>query len=122
MRDLVLRAVHAHRITQVELQSGGRAAIEIQRQLDLLARLNDLKNRGLYVDQINGKISTPNAVKAGELEDVLDLSEAAIEISAEALRRSYTDKEKRLQRDANKALLATLRRARKRSAAKAPTR
>ena len=121
VRDLVLRAVHAHRITQVELQSGGRAAIEIQRQLELLARLNDLKNRGLYVDQLNGKILTPNAIKTGELGDVLELAQAAIEISSEALKRRYSEKEKRLQRDANKALLATLRRARRRGPAKAPT-
>ena len=121
VRDLVLRAVHAHRITQIELQSDSRAAQELKRQLELLAGLNDLKNRGLYVDHVHGKLSTPNDIRIRELEDVLDLAQVAIEISVEALRRSYSEQEKRLQRDANKALLATIRRARKRAAAKVPS-
>jgi AbiV family abortive infection protein len=121
VRDIVLRAVHAHRITQIELQSESRAAHELKRQLDLLAGLNDLKNRGLYVDHIHGKISRPSDIRPSELEAVLDLSKAAIEISAEALRRNYSEREKRLQRDANKALLATIRRARRRTAATVPS-
>src|SRR5438132_3369402 len=42
VRELFLRAVHAHRIMAVDLQSGGRATQEVQRLGSLLDRLNDL--------------------------------------------------------------------------------
>jgi AbiV family abortive infection protein len=116
VRDMILRAVHAHRIMQVDLQTGGRTVRDIQRVLVLLERLNDLKNRGLYVDDSKGKVVTPNQVRTKELEEVLGLAEAAIEISAETLRRPYSAREKQLQKDANAAMLSSLRTARRRAA------
>src|SRR5205809_2539972 len=53
VRELFLRAVHAHRIMQVDLRSGGRATQEVQRLGSLLDRLNDLKNRGLTMSIIH---------------------------------------------------------------------
>ena len=115
VRELFLGAVYAHRIMQVDLQSGGRAAREVQRILNLLERLNDLKNRGLYVDHSNRRISTPKNVRTSELREVLELAEGAIEISTEALRRRYTEREKEFQKKANKAIVASIRRAQRRT-------
>src|SRR2546428_14042468 len=99
---------------QVDLQSGGRSAQEVHRLLSLLERLNDLKNRGLYVDHSNRSISTPKEVRTRELREVLELAKGAIEIATEAMRQSYSDREKELQREANKAILSTIRRAQRR--------
>ena len=118
VRELFLRAVHAHRIMQVDLRSGGRATQELERLGSLLDRLNDLKNRGLYVDHSSGRISTPKDTRTRDLGEVLDLAEGAIKIASEALHRSYSDREKQLQREANKAILSTIRRAQRRTAKK----
>ena len=118
VQELILRAIHGHRVMQVDLQSGGRSAQEVQRLLSLLERLNDLKNRGLYVDHSNRSISTPKEVRTRELREVLELAEGAIEIATEAMRQSYSDREKELQREANKAILSTIRRAQRRTAKK----
>ncbi len=118
VRELVLRAVSAHRVMQVDLQGGGRAAQEIQRLLSLLKRLNDIKNRGLYVGHTNHRISRPRDVRTSELREVLELGEAAIEISEEALRRSYSERERQLQKETNKAMLSSIRRAQRRAAGK----
>ena len=115
VRELFLRAVHAHRIMQVDLRSGGRATQEVQRLGSLLDRLNDLKNRGLYVDHSSGRISTPKDTRTRDLGEVLDLAEGAFKIASEALHRSYSDREKQLQREANKAILSTIRRAQRRT-------
>jgi len=115
VRELFLRAVHAHRIMQVDLRSGGRATQEVQRLGSLLDRLNDLKNRGLYVDHSSGRVSTPKDTRTRDLGEVLDLAEGAFKIASEALHRSYSDREKQLQREANKAILSTIRRAQRRT-------
>jgi len=118
VRELFIRAVHAHRIMQVDLRSGGRATQEIERLGSLLDRLNELKNRGLYVDHSSGRILTPKDTRTGDLGEVLDLAEGASKIATEALGRSYSDHEKQLQREANKAILSTIRRAQRRTAKK----
>ncbi len=118
VRELFLRAVHTHRVMQVDLRSGGRATQDVQRLGSLLDRLNDLKNRGLYVDHSSEKVSTPKDTQTRDLGEVLDLAEGAIKIATEALLRSYSDREKELQREANQAILATIRRAQRRTAKK----
>jgi AbiV family abortive infection protein len=118
VRELFLRAVHAHRVMQVDLQAGGRATQEVQRLGNLLDRLNDLKNRGLYVDHSSGRMSTPKDTRTKDLAEVLDLAEDAVKIATGALERSYSDREKELQREANKAIRSTIRRAQLRTARK----
>jgi len=118
VQELILRAIHGHRVMQVDLQSGGRSAKEVQRLLSLLERLNDLKNRGLYVDHSNRSISTPKETRPRELREVLELAEGAIEIATEALHRSYSDRERQLQSEANNAILSTIRRVQRRTAKK----
>jgi AbiV family abortive infection protein len=118
VQELFLGAVHAHRVMQINLQSGGRATQEVQRLGNLLDRLNDMKNRGLYVDHSSGRILTPMDTRTRDLGEVLGLAENAIKIATESLHRSYSDREKQLQREANKAILSTIRRAQRRTVRK----
>jgi len=118
VRELIHRAIHAHRILQVDLSSGGRTARDFQRILALLEQLNDLKNRGFYVGDSKGKVIRPKEIRPKDLAEVLGLAEGAIEISSETLHRPYSAREKKLQKEANAAMLSSIRTARRRTATK----
>ena len=115
VREVILGAIHAHRLLQIDLASGGRTAKDVKDLFELLERLNDLKNRGLYVDHAGRRMLLPNDLNKRELERLLELGEGAIEMVSQLAKLHYTEREKRLQIEANKELLKRARRARVRS-------
>jgi len=116
VREVILGAIHAHRLLQVDLASGGRTAKDVKDLFELLEQLNDLKNRGFYVDHAGRRMLLPNDLTRRELERLLELGEGAIEMVSQLATLHYTEREKRLQIEANKELLKRARRARIRSA------
>ena len=88
VREIVVGAVHSYRLLQVDLASGGRAAREVQSIFGLLERLNELKNRGFYVDHASGQVLLPNDLSTRDLERLLELAEGTLEITTEIVHPS----------------------------------
>jgi len=118
VKELMFRAVQAHKVLQVDLTSGGQTAKEMGTLFNLLENLNLMKNRGLYVDHANGRLFSPRNVRRAEVERTLQLAEGIVQMTSELHKRGLPEKEKRLQLDANKRLLDSIRRAKRRVAAR----
>lgn len=82
----ILRAIHTHKRQRVEMVSGGKAAQEAKRLFEMLGRLNELKNQGLYVDHEGGHLLTPNRLDIKVLGHVIELAEAMIWIFSDAVK------------------------------------
>ena len=117
VKELMSRAVQAHRILQVDLASGGQTSKELRTLFSLLENLNLMKNRGFYVDYAHGKVLSPRNVRRAEVKRTLQLAEGIVQMTSEMHKRGLSEKEKRLQLDANKRMLESIRRAKKRAAA-----
>lgn len=83
---MIVRAIHGHRRLQIELLSGGKAAMEAQQVFKLLESLNRRKNDGLYVGHAGRRLLAPNSITRKELKDVLDLADTIVSILSQVIR------------------------------------
>ncbi len=115
VKDLVLRAIHAHQLLQIDLGSGGGLAREIRKVLGTIDNLNAIKNRGFYVDHAHGRIVSPHDTTKKQLDEVMTLADGALEMVTDFLQRGVSERERRFQKAASQSLLSAFRRAQRRA-------
>jgi AbiV family abortive infection protein len=93
---VILRRAHTRQwLQRTELDRGGKAAIELQRMLKTLARLDSLKNDSLYVGRVPNDVRHPSGIPPKEVSNVWEIANSVVKAAEETVAKPFSKDQRR---------------------------
>lgn len=109
--ESMFRQVHTRQVLlTAEVRGGGRAALELNKLFEVVAKLNQYKNSGLYVGRTEGRIVKPNDVPREALSAVLELAGQMARSADQLAKTPVTSRVRREAAEQQRILAANARR------------
>ncbi|OLD91821.1 hypothetical protein AUG86_00145 [Euryarchaeota archaeon 13_1_20CM_4_64_14] len=115
VHDIIQEGIHQHKRARIEF-TVGPSSKKIKKMFQLFETLNARKNRGLYVDDLAGKVLKPDEVSREELRDVIDLAWSVADLVTDAIGETLPPTQRKLMQEAGRNLAADIRKIKRKQA------